>query len=104
MIVRQSKLRLRRLVMPVIAAGYLAYFGFHAFHGSYGVIAMAKLTEEAVQLTAELEMLTEQKEALDRKAARLRPASLDPDMIDERARQALNFLNANDVVVVGAVQ
>ena len=99
MLVSPVPARLRRLAMPIIAAAYLGYFGFHTFQGSYGVLAMARLTTEAQQLQAELADLNAQKNELERKAALLRPESLDPDMIDERARQSLNMLKANDFVI-----
>ncbi len=99
MLVRTS-LRPRRLAMPILAAGYLAYFGFHAFHGSYGVFAMADLTAQAGELQAELATLTAERNALDRRAARLRPESLDRDMMEERARSELNLVNPNDVILL----
>lgn len=91
---------LRRFVMPAIAAVYLGYFGFHAFHGSYGVWAKSRFEAEAEILQAELDQLTAEKSALERRAAMLRPQSLDTDMIDEQARRRLNVIRPTEVMVV----
>ena len=37
---RQHKQRKTgRLIVPAISALFLAYFGFHAYHGEYGIYA-----------------------------------------------------------------
>jgi cell division protein FtsB len=95
---------LPRLILPAVAAAYLAYFGFWAFHGHYGVWAKTRLEGEATELQAELAALKEQRRALEHRVKLLRPESIDPDMLDEQARQALNFLRPNEVVLDSALQ
>ena len=91
---------LRRVLAPVLVAAYLAYFGFHAFSGSYGILALAEFETEAVELEAELAALRVETGDYERRAALLRPRSLDPDMIDEHARRALNMIGPNEVVII----
>jgi cell division protein FtsB len=93
---------LRRLILPGFAAAYLGYFGFHAFHGSYGIWAKARLENEAVALQSELDTLMAEKSGLQRRAAMLRPATLDSDMLDEQARRSLNIIRPNEVVILDA--
>jgi cell division protein FtsB len=91
---------LRRLALPTAAALYLGYFGFHAFHGSYGIEARSRFEAQAAELEAALGEVRAEANALERRAALLRPQSLDPDMIDERARQSLNVIGRNDLVII----
>ena len=95
---------LPRLILPAIAAAYLGYFGFWAFHGHYGIWAKARLEADAQQLDTELASLSAQRTALERRVMLLRPQSVDQDMLDELVRQALNLLQPNDVVIDTALQ
>ena len=97
---RHSAFRLRRLIAPALAAAYLGYFGFHAFHGTYGLIASAGFAKEATDLEAELAELEAQGGELERHVALLRSDNLDPDMLDEQARSALNMIGPNEVVIL----
>ncbi len=44
--------------------------------------------------------LKEVRERLERDVSLLRPESLDPDMLDERARAILNLANKDDLVML----
>jgi cell division protein FtsB len=95
---------LPRLILPAVAAVYLAYFGFWAFHGHYGVWAKARLEGEAQALQSELAGLVAERAALEHRVGLLRPESIDPDLLDEQARQALNLLRPNEIVLDSALQ
>jgi cell division protein FtsB len=96
---QRKRSALGRLWMPLLTAGFLAYFGYHAFHGQYGIFARAGLDAEAARLETELAMVRGEREALERHASRLRPQSLDLDLLDELAREKLNVLHADEVVL-----
>ena len=91
--------------MPLVTAGFLGYFGFHAFNGAFGIWAMDRLEHDAERLTADLDRLQAERAALERRVATVRPESLDADMVDVAARTALNLIRADEVVVdLGAAQ
>lgn len=106
MITRQrKKSAFRRLWMPLLAAVFLSYFGYHAFSGSFGIWAMDRLEADAARLTEDRDRLKAEREALERRVATVRPASLDADVIDLEARNALNLMRPDEVVVsLGAAQ
>ena len=106
MITRQHRQSpLRRLWMPLLTAGFLGYFGYHAFTGSYGKWAMDRMQNEAVTLGGELEKLKADHAALESRVALLRPESLDADLVDTKARTELNLLRPDEVVITfGASQ
>ena len=94
---QRKKSALRRLFFPVLTVAILGYFSFHALNGEYGLIARARLEDKAVKLQAELEQLQTRRETLERRVVLLRPSSLDPDMIDERARASLNMVHRDEI-------
>jgi len=90
----------RQLVLPAVTVAFLAYFAYHAFHGEYGLFARARFDDEAVHLRGELAAVRAKRERLERRVALLRPESLDPDMIEERARLSLNVVHRNELVIL----
>ena len=52
------------------------------------------------ELTVELDRLKEEKASLDRRVALLKAESLDPDMLDEKAREMLGLASTSEVVVL----
>lgn len=97
---RLPRPNLRKLVFPAFATAFLTYFGFHAMQGSYGIWSKMKYDAEAVELQATLDEIRAEHADLERHMAMLRPASLDPDLVDERARRALNVLGPNEVIIL----
>jgi cell division protein FtsB len=106
MITRQHrKSFVRRLWMPLLTVGFVSYFGYHAFHGAFGIWAMDRLEAEAAQLTVERDRIRAEREGMERRVALVRPDSLDADTVDMQARTALNLMRADEVVIrLGAPQ
>ena len=77
----------------------MGYFAYHAVEGDYGLFALGKLQDRVKSLESELAAARQERERMDSHVALMRPESLDRDMIDERARQALNMSDAKDIVV-----
>ncbi len=96
---------LRRIWMPLLSAGVLAYFGYHAFSGSFGIWAMDRLEADRARLTTELETLKAEHAGLEKQVAALRPSSLDADVVDLDARDALNMMRPDELLIApGAAQ
>ena len=92
--------RLRAVWQPLMAIAVLGYFGFHALHGDRGLLAYQELGQQlavAQSVHAEVRM---EKEKLQARVAALRPESLDPDMLEERALALLNFGSSQDIVIL----
>jgi len=103
MVIR-SRLRavLATLGLYVLAALLTAYFGMHAYTGDRGLKAKEDIEREKAALTQELAQLREEREGWSRRVALLRSESLDPDMLDERARAMLHYVHERDLVLRGA--
>lgn len=98
----QTKLRriVRSLCLYVGAVGAIAYFGFHAFNGNHGILAQRQYGAQKAELTAELNLLQAQRQKLEKQLALLKSDSLDPDILDEKARANLGLAHAHDVVIM----
>jgi cell division protein FtsB len=87
------------LALYVLAALLVGYFWINAFTGKYGLNAQQELDQEMVALKDELGRLKGERSGWERRVALLRPDRLDPDMLDERARAQLEFVNPRDLVL-----
>ncbi|WP_328804989.1 FtsB family cell division protein [Stappia albiluteola] len=96
---RKNTIR-RRLVIPALAIATVGYFGFHALNGEFGLVGRARIEHRVESLKLELETLRAERRELEMRVVLLRPESLDPDMIDERARQALNLVHPQEVAIL----
>ncbi|GGE79585.1 cell division protein [Stappia taiwanensis] len=90
----------QRLIAPFVAVALLGYFGFHALNGELGLVGKARLEHRFAALETELAELRSQREELESRVALMRPESLDPDMIDERARASLNLVHPDELAIL----
>jgi len=90
---------LRALLLPLAGAAFLAYFGYHAFNGAFGIWSMDRLKQQGAELSAQLADLKRQHAALESRVARMRPDSVDADLVDASARSALNLTRPDEVVL-----
>jgi len=93
-------MRLSSLLFPLLAIGVGGYFVYHLQTGDHGLTARADLEKRKAVLAGELAGLKEVRARLERDVALLRPESLDPDMLDERARAILNLAHPDDLVML----
>jgi len=92
-------LRLRHALIPVVCLIVISYFAYHAVYGRHGFIAWLSLQNRVDTLSQQLNDVRQAREQLDRQVALLRPESLDPDLLDERARAGLGFSHPDDIVI-----
>jgi cell division protein FtsB len=92
-------LRPRQILVPIIFAMMFGYFGYHLVNGDRGLLAMAQLQRETMIAEQNLAEAETTRKIWERRVAALRNQSLDPDMLDERARILLNFSRKEDIIV-----
>lgn len=90
----------RRMLIAILALAVVGYFTFHAFNGDHGIIAHKSYVTRVEGLKAELSDLQAQRQQIEHRIALLKPDSLDPDMLEERARETLNLAHPRDVMVI----
>lgn len=89
-----------RFVLPLLAVAFLSYFGFHAYHGEYGLDSSGRLQQQVNLLTAQLDELTVERRAMEKRVSLLRDGSIEKDMLDEQARRALNLSHENELTII----
>jgi cell division protein FtsB len=91
--------RVRAAVLPVLFLGTSGYFVWHAVHGERGLIARDVRQERIREARLELAGVQAELDAVERRVQGLRGDRLDRDQLDERARQLLNMVDKNEIVV-----
>lgn len=97
--------RRRRTILTVLclymfAAAFIGYFGVNAFTGNHGLRAQQDLETNLASLQAELAQAKAERAVWERRVALLRSDRLDPDMLNERARALLGYVDQRDVVLL----
>jgi cell division protein FtsB len=87
-------------LIPLVGIAVIGYFVYHGLHGARGFWASKQLEAEVATLEQELTDLRRERAALENHVSLLRPESLDPDMLEERARVLLNVAHPNDIVIM----
>jgi cell division protein FtsB len=91
---------LTALGLYVVAALFIGYFGVNAYTGKNGINARQELDLEIADLASEVARVKAERERWERRVALLKADRIDPDMLDERARQLLNYLDPHEVTIV----
>ena len=87
----------------VVTCGSLALLGFfawHAWEGPRGFRFNEKLAAQSAQLSSDLGNIQKHRTSFEQRVALLRPESVDPDMLDEMARQTLDVARPNELIVL----
>ena len=100
--VTRRKLRsfLTALALYVGAALLIGYFGVNAYTGNHGLRAKQDLDQQFAELSDELGRLKRERAEWQRRVALLKSESIDPDMLDERARAVLNYLDPRELTLI----
>ena len=92
---------LTALGLYILAALFIGYFGANAYTGKNGINARQGLDQQIQELASELAHARAERAQWERRVALLKSDQIDPDMLDERARQLLNYVDPHDVTIMG---
>ena len=81
------------------AAALIGYFGINAYTGNHGLHARQRLDRQIAELIQEREALKAERTLWERRVGLLSSHSLDPDMLDERARALLDYVDGRDLTL-----
>ena len=96
---RRLRAFLTTLGLYVAAALFIGYFGVNAYTGNHGLRAKQELDQRFEILNGELEQLRQERIDWQHRVNLMKSQSIDPDMLDERARSTLNLIGPNEVVI-----
>lgn len=95
----EFKKRLRQAIGPSVGACLFSYFVYHAIEGDRGIMAWLRISQQLAESKGTLASLEgERKEVQNR--VTLLSTSIDPDLLDERARLMLNVAEPDDRLVI----
>ena len=95
----QFRKYLRRSLRAILLAGVSLYLGYHVVQGEHGVIAWLKIAQQIEFTGIEFKELSNRHRELENRVQLLRSESLDPDLLEERARVVLNYALKEDRIV-----
>ena len=96
---RAIKNQLRRLVVPAVFLALTYYFGWNAVHGKSGLEAQAAQRQQLQAAQSQEDAVHQRLLLWQTKVAALSGQNIDPDMLDEEAREVLNLANPDDLVI-----
>jgi cell division protein FtsB len=96
---RRLRSVLTALGLYVGVALLIGYFWANAYTGNHGLRAKLNLDLQIAQLTVEEAALKAERTTWERRVMLLKSESLDPDMLDERARALLDYADPRDLML-----
>ena len=97
---RKLRLFLSTLGLYAGCALVIGYFGVNAYTGNHGLRAQQDLDQQFEVLNDELSRLKQERGEWQRRVNLLQSNSIDPDMLDERSRAMLNYLDPRDLTLM----
>jgi len=87
--------------LPILIGMMLGlYFSYHICFGDRSYMRLMTLEGNAKVLSMEYERLYEQRTIRESKVVRLRPGSLDPDLLEERTRYVLGYVRPDETIIM----
>ncbi len=77
-----------------------AYFTYHLFYGPRSLPYLQTLQSQNIILDERLGQAMTQQDDLQSKVVKLRPETLDTDLLKERARTMLGYTSENEIIVI----
>ena len=96
----ELRARARYVIGPVLGLSAITYFGYHVMHGERGLLAWWQLRERIAATRESLSEIHAERLVLENRVRLLHPESLDPDMLEERARIMLNYGYADEIITI----
>ncbi|HMF27835.1 MAG TPA: septum formation initiator family protein [Candidatus Cybelea sp.] len=82
------------------AALLIGYFGVNAYTGARGLRAHQDLAQQMSALTAEVAALKLERQRWEHRVSLLRSDAIDPDLLDERVRVMLDYVDPHDLILM----
>ena len=98
-LITELRRRARHIVGPTVGALLVLYFVNHAFEGDRGALAWMQLHQRIAGAVDTLDATEVRRRELSARVSQLRAGSLDPDLLDERARIMAGLVHPSDLLI-----
>ena len=88
------------LGLYMLAGLLIGYFGVNAYTGDHGLRAREQLDRQIGDLDRQITEASAERDLWERRVKLLKADSVDPDMLDERARTLLNYADPRDLILI----
>ena len=88
------------IFLPVLGVCIVLYFAYHFVQGDGGIRALLDYKNRVEQTRIQLAEIKEKRQRLEHRVYLLRSDSLDPDLLEERARAVLNFAHPDEIAIM----
>jgi len=97
---RRRRAILTAIGLYIFAALFIGYFAVNAYTGNHGLRAQQNLDLQVFTMQRELAAVKAERAVWERRVALLRSDSIDPDMLDERARALIGLADPRDLTLL----
>ena len=95
-----SELNFRDNKLLILGLIMCAYFTYHLFYGPRSFPYLQTVQHQNTFLNEELASLQAKQENLESRVIKLRPETLDTDLLKERARSMLGYTEEKEIIVI----
>lgn len=97
---RKKKKWAQQVLWSLIGALVVGYFLYHTIQGERGWFAMLRMQHEVTAAETTLGKLKKDREELQHRTELLKSNSMDPDLLDEKSRELLNYSKPNEIIIL----
>jgi cell division protein FtsB len=97
---RRRRSILTAFALYILAAAFIGYFAVNAFTGNHGLRAQQDLEQQMTSIKDELDSLKSERAEWEQRVSLLRSDRIDPDMLEERGRALLDYVDPRDVTLL----
>ena len=91
---------IRQNMLSIIAIVLFCYFSFHILMGERSYLKLVQTQSKIEMLNAEYQEIKSARVSLEERVVRMRPGSVDMDLLEERARKVLGYVRENEDVIL----
>lgn len=96
----EQRYTLKQNILTIIGICLCLYFSYHLIFGTRSYLSYVMLERNTERLAATYDGLRAEREALESRVRKLRPGSLDRDMLEEQARIVLGYSYPEDRIIL----
>ena len=90
----------RRNILSIIGGCLCVYFSWHVIAGERSILRLMSLERQIAKAETQIETTRHARETLEARVIKLRPGSIDPDLLEERARIVLGYTRPDEHIVI----
>ena len=97
---RKKNKWIQQTLFSILGALIVGYFLYHTIQGERGWFAMLRMQHEVKTAETTLARLKREREEIQHRTELLRNDSLDPDLLEEKSRELLNYSKPNEIIIL----